>query len=74
VIKGGELLSPQEDDEADILDRAFDVRPASRLGCQARVEKDGEIEVEISRESLETYENEHPQERGRYVKRRLLSF
>ena len=72
VTKGGELLSAQEDDEADILDKAFDVRAQSRLGCQSVVLKDGEIEVEITRESLEAYENEHPEARGKYVQRRKL--
>lgn len=60
VSKGRDLLSEAEEDEEDILDKAFDVRPASRLGCQARIERDGEIEVEISRESLDAYYNEHP--------------
>ena len=69
VTKGGELLSEQEDEEADILDKAFDVRAQSRLGCQSKVEKDGDLEVEITRESLEAYENEHPEARGKYVAR-----
>jgi 2Fe-2S ferredoxin len=68
VTRGGELLSEQEDDEADILDKAFDVRAASRLGCQSRIVREGVVEVEITRESLEAYENEHPAERGRYTK------
>jgi 2Fe-2S ferredoxin len=72
VTRGAELLSAQEDDEADILDKAFDVRAGSRLGCQARIERDGEIEVEISLESLQTYENEHPADRGKFVRRRSL--
>jgi 2Fe-2S ferredoxin len=63
VTKGANLLSEQEDDEADILDKAFDVRANSRLGCQARIEKDGELEVEITRESHDAYFNEHPDER-----------
>jgi len=70
VLEGAELLSEQEDDEADILDKAFDVRPSSRLGCQSRIVADGRIEVEITRESLEAYENEHPSERGKYTRRR----
>jgi 2Fe-2S ferredoxin len=69
VSRGAELLSEQEDDEADILDKAFDVRPTSRLGCQSKIERDGVVEVEIARESLEAYENEHPDERGKYTKR-----
>jgi ferredoxin, 2Fe-2S len=67
VIRGAELLSEQEDDEADILDKAFDVRAHSRLGCQSKIVRDGVVEVEITRESLEAYENEHPGERGRYT-------
>ena len=67
VTQGADLLSDQEDEEADILDKAFDVRAASRLGCQCKVVREGEIEVEISRESLEAYENEHPAERGKYT-------
>lgn len=61
VTKGGELLSATEEDEEDILDKAFDVRMSSRLGCQAMVLRDGDIECEISRESLDAYYNEHPQ-------------
>ena len=67
VHKGATLLSEQEDEEADILDKAFDVRANSRLGCQSKIEKDGEVEVEITRESLEAYENEHPEARGKFV-------
>ena len=65
VKKGAELLSEMEDDENDILDKAFDVRSTSRLGCQAKIEKDGVIEVEITRESYDAYYNEHPEERGK---------
>jgi ferredoxin len=65
VKKGAELLSEMEDDENDILDKAFDVRSTSRLGCQAHIEKDGVVEVEITRESYEAYYNEHPAERAK---------
>jgi ferredoxin len=65
VKKGGELLSEMEDDENDILDKAFDVRSTSRLGCQAKIEKDGVVEVEITRESYDAYYNEHPEERAK---------
>ena len=63
VKKGAELLSEMEDDENDILDKAFDVRSTSRLGCQAKIEKDGVVEVEITRESYDAYYNEHPEAR-----------
>jgi ferredoxin len=69
VTSGAELLSEQKDDEADILDKAFDVRASSRLGCQSTIVAEGTIEVEITRESVEAYENEHPAERGKYTKR-----
>jgi 2Fe-2S ferredoxin len=69
VLAGAELLSEQEDDEADILDKAFDVRSGSRLGCQSRIVAEGVIEVDITQESIQAYENEHPQERGKYTKR-----
>jgi ferredoxin len=60
VKQGLELLSEAEEEEEDILDKAFDVRPTSRLGCQATIDKPGVIEVEISRESLDAFYNEHP--------------
>ncbi|MCY1065269.1 2Fe-2S iron-sulfur cluster-binding protein [Nannocystis sp. RBIL2] len=64
VTKGRELLSEDEEDEEDILDKAFDVRASSRLGCQARIQKDGDIEAEISRESLDAFYHEHPGREG----------
>lgn len=67
VKQGAELLSEAEDEEQDILDKAFDVRAQSRLGCQAKIEKEGTIEVEITRESLQAFENEHPEARGKYL-------
>lgn len=69
VLRGTALLSEKEEEEEDILDKAFDVRDKSRLGCQAKIVADGEIEVEITRESLEAFENEHPDARGKYTKR-----
>jgi ferredoxin, 2Fe-2S len=62
VTKGRELLSEAEEEEEDILDKAFDVQITSRLGCQAKIQREGEIEVEITRESLDTFFNEHPNE------------
>ena len=62
VTRGKEHLTPAEEDEEDILDKAFDVRANSRLGCQAKVlQGEAEIECEISRESLDAFYNEHPQ-------------
>jgi 2Fe-2S ferredoxin len=61
VVRGKDLLSEAEEDEEDILDKAFDVRATSRLGCQAKIEREGSIECEITRESLDAFYNEHPQ-------------
>src|SRR5690349_6388693 len=61
VSRGKELLSEAEEEEEDILDKAFDVRLNSRLGCQAKILREGDIEAEISRESLDAFYNEHPQ-------------
>ena len=63
VEVGAELLSEAGEDEEDILDKAFDVRMNSRLGCQALIEREGLIKVRISKESLEAYYNEHPDDR-----------
>jgi len=69
VLSGASLLSEQEDDEADILDKAFDVRSGSRLGCQSKIQREGVVELEITAESVQAYENEHPAERGKYTRR-----
>ena len=61
VERGAELLTEADEGEEDILDRAFDVRENSRLGCQAQIEREGEIIIRISEESLEAYANEHPE-------------
>ena len=63
VTRGKELLTEAEEEEEDILDKAFDVRRTSRLGCQAKIEREGELECEITRESLDAFYNEHPQEK-----------
>ena len=63
VRSGLSSLSEQKDREEDILDKAFDVRANSRLGCQARL-SNGSVEVEISRESRRAYFDEHPESRS----------
>ncbi len=49
VKQGKELLSESEESEDDLLDKAPGLTPTSRLGCQAVVEKDGEVRVRIPR-------------------------
>ena len=60
VRKGFDSLSEQEEGEDDILDKAFDVRSVSRLGCQAKV-ADEDVECEITRESRQAFLDEHPE-------------
>ena len=62
VKQGLSSLSEQEDRELDILDKAFDVKPSSRLSCQAEVGRE-DLVVQITPESRKTYYDEHPDER-----------
>jgi 2Fe-2S ferredoxin len=62
VKQGRESLSEQEDRELDILDKAYDVKPSSRLSCQAEVGEQ-DLVVEVTPESQKTYYDEHPDER-----------
>ena len=62
VREGLDSLEEMEDAEEDRLDMGFDVRPYSRLGCQCVVQ-DEDLTVEISRESIQTWYNEHPDRR-----------
>jgi ferredoxin, 2Fe-2S len=64
VREGLDALSPMEMGEEDQLDDAFDVRPPSRLGCQARVTQPRSYLVEITRESRKTFFDEHPEKRS----------
>ena len=43
------------------MDKAFDVRPTSRLGCQSKILRDTTVVVEISRESRKAFLDEHPE-------------
>ncbi len=50
VKKGMEKLTPSEENEDDLLDKAPGLTPTSRLGCQAVVtDPDAELEVLIPR-------------------------
>lgn len=60
VEEGAGLLSDAEEEEEDILDKAFDVQMTSRLGCQAKVKRDGVVALRITKESLDAFYNEHP--------------
>lgn len=60
VEEGLDSLGEISDKENDIMDKAFDVRPESRLGCQARL-ADEDVIVEISEESLQAWLDENPE-------------
>ena len=62
VKQGAASLSEQSEKEEDILDKAFDVRPGSRLGCQSRLANQ-DVVVEITPESRKAWFDEHPEER-----------
>jgi ferredoxin, 2Fe-2S len=62
VHAGLDSLPEVADKENDIMDKAFDVRPESRLGCQARL-GDADVVVEITPESLQAWLDENPDER-----------
>jgi ferredoxin, 2Fe-2S len=62
VQEGIDSLPEVTDKENDIMDKAFDVRPESRLGCQACL-GDDDLVVEITQESLQAWLDENPEER-----------
>ena len=62
VNEGFDSLPEITDKENDIMDKAFDMRPKSRLGCQAKV-ADDDLVVEITEESLRAWLDENPEER-----------
>ena len=62
VHAGLDSLPEVTDKENDIMDKAFDVRPESRLGCQARL-ADEDVVVEITEGSHRAWLDENPEER-----------
>ena len=60
VKQGLDALSPADDREEDIMDKAFDVRANSRLGCQSKILRDITVICEISGESRKAFLDEHP--------------
>jgi 2Fe-2S ferredoxin len=62
VNEGIDSLPEVTDKENDIMDKAFDVRPESRLACQAKCGAE-DLVVEITEESLRAWLDENPEER-----------
>jgi len=69
VTEGFDELSEAEDEELDILEKAFLPKYTSRLGCQAKLEEDAVFEVEITEESFQAFLDEHPDEADAAQKR-----
>jgi 2Fe-2S ferredoxin len=65
VKQGLADLAPASEREEDIMDKAFDVRPSSRLGCQSKILRDTTVVCEISRESRQAFLDEHPEIRAK---------
>lgn len=72
VEQGLDSLAEIPDKENDIMDKAFDVRPESRLACQARV-ADQDLVVEISEEGLRAWLDENPDERKKLALERAAN-
>jgi len=72
VLAGAERLSPMQRDEDSLLGGAIDRKASSRLGCQAVIETDGEVVLEITDESFETYLDEHEEDAERVLALRGL--
>jgi len=64
VRQGYASLTDVEEAEDDILDKAFDVQPVSRLSCQAKL-GDEDVVCEITRESRSAWLDEHPEARDK---------
>jgi 2Fe-2S ferredoxin len=60
VKAGGNALTPNEEDEDDMLDMAPGLTPTSRLGCQAVVvDPDAEITIVIPRYTINQASGTH---------------
>ncbi len=59
-VRRGFTSLPEPDDlELDRLEQAFDVRPHSRLACQATIQSE-DLEIWITQESLAAFMDENP--------------
>lgn len=58
VREGGASLNPSEEDEDDLLDRAWGLTPQSRLSCQAIVGQ-ADLVVEIPKYSINHAKENH---------------
>ncbi len=73
VKEGLQELPPATEREEDIMDKAFDVKATSRLGCQSKLLADRSYVVEITRESRQAFLDEHPEIRAALKARQTSS-
>ncbi|HLX03718.1 MAG TPA: ISC system 2Fe-2S type ferredoxin [Trinickia sp.] len=59
VREGFDALTPSEEDEDDLLDKAWGLEPTSRLSCQALVPENEDLVVEIPRYSINHAKENH---------------
>ena len=59
VREGFDALEPSEENEDDLLDKAWGLEPTSRLSCQALVPADSDLVVEIPRYSINHAKENH---------------
>jgi 2Fe-2S ferredoxin len=64
VKEGLTALSAASEREEDIIEKAFDVKATSRLGCQSKMTEERTYVVEITRESRQAFLDEHPEIRA----------
>ena len=58
VREGFDSLEPAEDDEEDLLDKAWGLAPTSRLSCQAKV-ADEDLVIEIPKYTINHAKENH---------------
>ena len=59
IREGFNALEPSEEDEDDLLDKAWGLEPTSRLSCQAMVPADEDLVVEVPRYSINHAKENH---------------
>lgn len=59
IREGFNALVPSEEDEDDLLDKAWGLEPTSRLSCQAMAPADEDLVVEIPRYTINHAKENH---------------
>lgn len=59
VREGFESLESAEDEEEDLLDKAWGLEPTSRLSCQTRMPEDTDLVVEIPKYTINHAKENH---------------